>query len=73
MAERDDRKPNWCSPRRSGRSWSGLTRRPKSAQALALRARIVLACASGQDEHGGGRRAADQPGDGGQVAPAVCG
>ena len=31
-------------------------RRPKSAQALALRRKIVLACAGGRDEQGGGRR-----------------
>ena len=34
------------------------TRRPKTAQALALRARIVLACADGHSNTSGGRRVA---------------
>ena len=46
-------------------------RRPKSAQALALRAKIVLACAEGKDNKDGGRAAAGPSGHGGQVAVAV--
>ena len=33
-------------------------RRPKTAQAVAQRARLILGCAAGQDEHRGGARAA---------------
>ena len=45
-------------------------RRATSAQALALRARIVLACAEG-GEQAGRRRAAGQGADGGPVAGPV--
>ena len=45
-------------------------RRHSSSQALALRSRIVLACAEGH-RHRGRRRAGLQPGHGGQVAAPV--
>ena len=53
-------------------------RRAKTAQALALRAKIVLACAEGQTnqqvaEPAGRRAVGDLAADGGQVAPAVRG
>ena len=46
-------------------------RRPKSAQALALRCRIVLACADGGAEHRDRRAAGVQRIDGRQVAGPV--
>ena len=46
-------------------------RRPKTAQALALRARIVLASAAGEERPGGGRRVGHDAGDRRKVAPPV--
>ena len=46
-------------------------RRPKTAQALAQRARIVLATATGKSDMAVGRRAGHDEGDGRQVAPPV--
>ena len=46
-------------------------RRAKTAQALALRARIVLACAEGRDQPGGRRAAGGLAADGDQVAGPV--
>ena len=43
-------------------------RRAKTSQALALRAKIVLACADGADEQAGRRGPAGRSGDGEQVA-----
>ena len=48
------------------------TRRRTSAQALALRSRIVLARGRGSQEHRDRRAAWDQSRDGGEVALAVC-
>jgi hypothetical protein len=48
-------------------------RRPKSAQALALRSKIVLACAEGDGEQGGRGQAGRDAADGGQVAGPVRG
>ena len=47
-----------------------LTNRRKSAQAMALRARIVLTCATGTANRGR-PPAGGEPGDGRQVASAV--
>ena len=46
-------------------------RRAKTSQALALRAKIVLACADGRDEQGRRRRAAGRRAHGGPVARPV--
>ena len=46
-------------------------RRSKTGQALALRARIVLAAAGGESDVGGGGAAGHDARDGGQVAPPV--
>ena len=47
-------------------------RRRTTAQALALRARIVLACAQGDDQYGGLAAFARDAANGRQVAPALC-
>jgi hypothetical protein len=46
-------------------------RRSKTSQALALRCKIVLACAQGGDQPGGRRAAGDLAADGQQVAGPV--
>ena len=46
-------------------------RRPKSAQALALRCRIVLACATGRTQHRGRRATRGRSEHGAQVARAL--
>jgi hypothetical protein len=48
------------------------TTRRKTAQALALRARIVLACAERGPEHGSGGQTGPRQGNCGQMAPAFC-
>ena len=49
-----------------------LTMRRKTAQALALRARIVLACAEGGQNKEVAAKLGSGPRDGGQMAAAVC-
>ena len=48
-------------------------RRPKSAQALAQRSRIVLACAAGATNTGVAERLGVSRADGAEVAGPVCG
>ena len=48
-------------------------RRPSSPQSLALRSKIVLACAEGKTQPGGGGRGGLFAGHGGQVAVPVRG
>ena len=48
-------------------------RRPKSAQALAQRARIVLECASGRPNTAVAQGLGVPPPDGGQMAPTIPG
>jgi hypothetical protein len=50
----------------------GYTQRRKTAQALALRARIVLGCAAGLSNKSGGGTRAGERANGWQVAPALC-
>ena len=47
------------------------TRRHKTSQALALRARIILACAGGQNNSEVARTLPCHSADGGQVAPPL--
>src|SRR5215470_19980140 len=49
----------------------GYTQRRKTAQALALRARIVLGCAAGLSNKAGGARTGG-PANRREVAPALC-
>ena len=56
--------------RRRLENWA---KRRKTAQGLALRARIVLACADGAPNIAGGRAAGCQPDHGHQVAGPVPG
>jgi len=53
------------------RALTSLAHRSGSAPALARRARMVLACAEGHDNQAVAR-AARHPGDGRQVAQAIC-
>ena len=48
-------------------------RRPKTAQSLAQRARMMLECSKGQDEHRRGRRVESLESDGWQVEVSVLG
>src|SRR3989442_2387797 len=58
--------------REERRELESLAHRSRSVPALARRARIVLACAEGQDNKGGGPPTARHARDGRQVANAVC-
>ena len=48
---RAGRRPSWCSATTSERRWRGGRGDGRAAQALALRCRIVLACAEGLTNH----------------------